>query len=74
MRLTCRSRVIFELIFMVSLLGVSLPSGFGQTRVDPRLVGEWTATMPGSPIPVVFRVETSGRCSLDEEVGTFTLV
>jgi len=70
MRRTLGSPTMLKLILVVFLLGVLLPAAFGQARMDPRLVGEWTATVFGSPISVVFHVEASGRCALDEDQGT----
>jgi hypothetical protein len=41
-----------------------------QTRVEPKLVGEWEARVANSPLKVVLQVESSGRCSLDDESGS----
>jgi len=41
-----------------------------QTRIEPKLVGQWEAQVSGSPLKVLLRVQSSGTCNLDDESGT----
>ena len=37
--------------------------------MDPNLAGQWVAPVPGTSWTVTLRIETSGRCSIDEDSG-----
>jgi hypothetical protein len=42
----------------------------GQARVDPRLAGEWSGSIPGLPINLVLQFESFGPCRFAGESGT----
>ena len=55
---------------VMALLAATPAGSTAQARVDPQLAGVWVAELPGSPLKMTFRIEASGRCSLEEAAGT----
>ena len=66
-----RGRSAVAASFLATLLTAAFPAPRdAQSRIDPQLIGEWLANVPGSPLQFVFRIEASGQCGLEDDVGT----
>jgi hypothetical protein len=65
-----RHSAVAAILLSLFLTAMVSTRGTAQGSIDRQLIGEWLANVPGSPIQAVFRIEASGQCGLEDDVGT----
>lgn len=61
---------VSRLILLFTCLAVTGHASPQTARMDPDIVGVWQASIPGSPYPLVLKIDAGGKCAIEGDTGT----